>query len=122
MEMSGRVVNDAPFQGFDIGEVLYLGSQGHYRDGDGWNLSDRFKYSPNYVENEPAGRDQIALWNASGVQQPDISVPKYGHEYYDFLYAEFPETSGGIKLMILRPIAVYVESFFRLDSFSQIGY
>lgn len=68
--------NDAVFKGFQIGEVLYLGSSGSKRQNDRWSISYRFSASPNIL----------------GVTKgPVENINKRGWEFLDIRYLKKAE-------------------------------
>ena len=59
--LTGKV-NDAPFKGFQAGEVLFLGASGSVRGTEDWEITFRFAASP----------------NVTGIVIGDINVAKKG--------------------------------------------
>lgn len=102
--------NIAPFKGFAIGEVIFLGASGSARGGDDWEISYAFAARP----------------NLTGITVGDIvGIAKKGHEYLWSLYQDVVETvstpTGDKKFLVKKPIAVYVERVFYKGAFSALG-
>ena len=99
--------NDAPFRGFEAGEVLFVGCTGQQEWDDQrgrapWQLSFRFVAEKN-VTNQTIG---------------DITgVAKKGHEYLWVRYEEASESNTLIK----KPKHVYVNKVYREGDFSALG-
>ena len=101
--LTGKV-NAMPFRGFAMGEVLFLGASGSQRGQEDWEISFRFAASPN-VQN---------LWmgNIGGIS-------KRGWEYLWVRYADDEDTNA--KVLVKRPIGVYVERVYDYGDFSGLG-
>jgi hypothetical protein len=119
--MTGTV-NSTPFNGFEEGELLMLGSDGAWVDSDStstgetgqpghWNITFRFKYSPNR-------------------HQPDTDVGDMalgfvrGWDLIDVIYKEeatqFTEDEDDIVL-IQVPEFCYVRQVYPYEDFDQLG-
>lgn len=97
--------NDAPFYGWDAGEVLYLGADGQYTQGEGWSITHEW-----------------------GVEENDTDIPicagltvpaKKGFEYLWILDEEVRDPAT--QLMVVVPGAAYVEEVIRPAPFFLIG-
>jgi hypothetical protein len=94
--------NDAPFMGFDTGEVLYVGTAGQPRSLDDWQLLMHFIASAN-IENLTIG--QI------------LNIVKGGWDYLWVQFANATDHVYGIK----TPMFAYVETVYNPVDFSQLG-
>ena len=102
MRLTGRV-NDAPFKGFQAGEVLFLGASGSRRVSELWEITFRFAGLP----------------NRTSFQVGDILVPaKKGWEYLWVQYGK--DVDIAVKQIIKKPIAVYIEKVYELGDFSTL--
>jgi hypothetical protein len=100
-------VNIAPFRGFDLGEVLFLGASGT-RKGmlvtDPWEIS--FKFAAQ--KNQPS----LTVGGITG-------IAKYG---WDYLWVQYgADVDATAKVLIKKPIAVYVEKVYPDGDFSWLG-
>jgi len=99
--------NNAPFRGFEAGEVLFLGCSGsqEWDDEKGrgpWSLSFRF----------------VASKNVTGETVGDIAgVAKKGHEYLWVRYEDAVDSN----VLLKKPKAVYVNKVYRESNFSTLG-
>jgi hypothetical protein len=99
--LTGKV-NNAPWLGFQRGEVLFLGASGSNR-GDGfWEITFRFAASPN-MQNLQVGGITIAN--------------KPGWAYVWFRYQD----TADVNQLIKRPVAAYVERLYDEGDFTKIG-
>jgi len=99
--ISGKV-NNAPFKGFQAGEVLFLGPSGSTRDKDDWEITFRFAASP----------------NVTGLTVDDIAgIDKKGWEYMWVRYADAQDQN----ILVKRPTAVYIEKVYEYGDFSGLG-
>ena len=107
--LTGRI-NDAPFLGFEAGEVLFLGATGSIQQVNGVNVEGRsditmqFSASPN--------REDFTVGS--------ITVPRKGGWDYMWVRYEYDDTDASKKL-IQKPIAVYIEEVYLKGSFSILG-
>jgi hypothetical protein len=106
-------VNNSTFRTFRAGEVLFAGASGAQdwdeKKGDGpWTLSYKFVQSSNAGSGEtfPA----LTIGSITG-------IVKEGHEYLWVRYEDAVNSSALIK----QPRAVYVNSVYRKQDFSQLG-
>lgn len=104
----GKSVNNAPFKGFEAGEVRLDKVDGKYTDADGWNLVFTFEYIP---------------WSKTKltIRGVETTIEKAGHDLLEVIYAPYDDTVANIKLTIFRPTAYYVERVFRWRDFSLLG-
>lgn len=102
VRMTGTT-NDAPFWGFKIGEVLFLGATGRGNSENGWECT--FKFAVSLRE------DGIELCDG-------LTVPsKSGWDYLWVAYA--PDDSAG--RMVEKPIFASVERVYKSSNFSKLG-
>ena len=100
-------VNLAPFRGFQAGEVLFLGASGT-RKGvaatDPWEIAFKF----------------AAQKNQNGLTVGSISgIAKYG---WDYLWVQYgADVDPAAKVLIKKPIAVYVEKVYPDGNFAALG-
>lgn len=100
--LTGKV-NNASFRGFAAGEVLFLGASGSKRGEEDWEITFRFAASP----------------NATGLTVGEITgIAKKGWEYLWVRYAD--DVDDDAKVLVKRPIAVYVEQVYQYGDFSQL--
>ena len=106
MGLTGAV-NNAVFRGFQAGEVLFLGAGGSRRGtdpDDRWEISYKFAASPNQTG--------MAVGSIAGIQ-------KRGWDYLWVQYGE--DVDATAKVLIKKPIAVYVEQVYPIASFAGLG-
>ena len=106
MGLTGAV-NAAPFRGFQAGEVLYLGSSGTRRGvdaADRWEITYKFAASPN--------QSGLSVGSITGIQ-------KRGWDYLWVQYGDDVDPTA--KVLIKKPVAVYVEQVYPVDNFSGLG-
>jgi hypothetical protein len=97
-------VNNAPFRGFAVGEVLFLGASGSRRGQEDWEITFRFAASP----------------NVSGLVVGSITgINKRGWEYLWVRYADAEDTAA--KALVKRPVAAYVEQVYPYGDFAGLG-
>ncbi len=100
-------VNNAFFRGFQPGEVIFLGASGTRRGvnaDDRWEVSYKFAASPNQ-----AGLTVGSITN----------IQKRGWDYLWVQYGD--DVDATAKVLIKKPIAVYVEQVYRFASFGALG-
>ncbi|MEK6778847.1 MAG: hypothetical protein AABY80_04180 [Candidatus Deferrimicrobiota bacterium] len=97
-------VNDDAFRGFQPGEVLFLGASGSRQGEDPedlWEVTFKFAASKNRTD----------------IQVGEIGpIEKKGWEYMWVQYA--PEVDEDVKVLIKKPVAVYVERVYPETSFA----
>lgn len=101
--LTGRV-NNAPFKGFNAGEVLFLGASGSKRGQGDWEIAFRFAASPN-ASNLSVG--------------PITGVDKKGWEYLWVRYGD--DLDEAADALVKRPVAAYVERVYDDGNFSLLG-
>lgn len=118
-------VNAAPFRGFSLREVLFLGLTGSQewdaQKGDGpFSLSYKFVATPNRTSFGFDGQPDIPGGGLPAEAIGDITGwNKYGHEYLWVRYATDADTS---KSQLFRyPVAVYVDRIYDDGDFSKLG-
>lgn len=100
-------VNSDSFRGFSPGEVLFLGASGS-RQGD--DPEDRWEVTYKFAASK----------NRTDIQVGDIGpISKQGFEYMWVQYA--PDVDDDKKILIKKPVAVYVERVYPETSFSVFG-
>lgn len=97
--------NNAPFLGFQIGELLFEGATGSQKHPDQpWDITFQFNASQ----------------NATGLTAGTITgIAKKGWEYLWVLYQEQDDTTA--KYRVRRPIGAYVETVYPSGDFSGLG-
>ena len=102
-DLAEKPVNDAPFRGFDTGEVRFLGASGSQKDEQNFEITFKFAVSPN--------RDDLVVG-------PDLSdIEKGGWEYLWIRYTDALDNSQLVK----QPSDVYVEKVYDSSSFDVLG-
>lgn len=102
-ELTGKV-NNALWQWFEAGEVLFLGASGAKRGRGDWEITYRF----------------AASQNRSGIVIGDIAgISKKGWEYLWVRYQDSEDT--GAQSIVKRPISVYVERVYEEANFALLG-
>jgi hypothetical protein len=100
--LAGRP-NDAPFYGWNAGEVILMSAQGQYTQGEGWSITANFGVEENEVDIEICD---------------GLTVPaKRG---WDYLWVLYRRNLDGNELVTL-PDAAYVEEILRSADFSLMG-
>jgi hypothetical protein len=106
MGLTGAV-NSAAFRGFQAGEVLFMGASGTRRGtdtDDRWEITYKFAASPN--------RAGLTVGSITGIQ-------KRGWDYLWVQYGDDVDPTA--KVLIKKPIAVYVEQVYPFASFAGLG-
>jgi hypothetical protein len=106
MGLTGAV-NSMPFRGFQAGEVLFMGASGTRRGtdpDDRWEIAYKFAASPN--------QNGLTVGAISGIQ-------KRGWDYLWVQYGDDVDPTA--KVLIKKPIAVYVEQVYPFASFGGLG-
>ncbi len=102
-DLTGKV-NDAAWQWFYGGEVLFLGASGSKRGRGDWEITFRF----------------AASQNRSGIVIGDITgISKEGWQYLWVRYEDSEDTSA--QSIVKKPVAVYVEQVYDYGDFSLLG-
>lgn len=102
-EMRGRV-NDAPFKGWNAGEVLFEGVNARRQDSrfqTPWSISFRFRVQPNAI---------VTVGDVSGIVKPGWSL-------LDIRYEE----ESGASSLLKRPVGAYVHQVYQAGDFSLLG-
>jgi hypothetical protein len=99
--MTGKV-NDAAFESFAAGELLFLGADFSQQSNGSATLTYKFSASPN--------RTGITIGSITG-------IAKKGHEYLWVFYR--PNLSG--QLLVRVPVAVYVHKVYEEGDFTTLG-
>jgi hypothetical protein len=101
--LTGKV-NNGSFRGLAPGECLFLGASGSKRGEDDWEITFRFAGSP----------------NVTGLTVGPIGgIAKKGWEYMWVRYADSEDNDA--KVLVKKPVAVYIEKVYELANFSQLG-
>jgi hypothetical protein len=98
--------NDAAFEGFEIGEVLFLGAAGKMRDDGDWDITFRFAASPNTA-------DACAEWP---ITVRPAAVPKKG---WDYLWVRYKDDTNAND-MTKKAWCVYVEKVYHAGSYANL--
>jgi len=98
------MVNSDVFEGYQPGEVLFLGASGQKRGDSRWEVTFKFAASPNQTG--------LVVGSISGIQ-------KNGWDYLWVQYGDDVDDSA--KIRIKKPIAVYVEQVYDDAPFSILG-
>lgn len=96
--------NNATFQGFAAGEVLFLGASGSRTGMKQWEITFKFAASPNAV-NLPVGNFTV--------------TEKKGHDYLWVRYAD--AVDGDAAALVKRPVSAYVERVYESADFASLG-
>jgi hypothetical protein len=99
--MTGKT-NNAPFENFDAGELLFLGADFSQQSSGPATVTYKFSASPN--------RTGITIGSITG-------IAKKGHEYLWVFYR--PNLSGNFLVRI--PVAVYVHKVYEDGDFNTLG-
>jgi hypothetical protein len=108
--LTGRT-NDKPWNGFEEGEVLFLGAQGSVRGYELWEIQFKFAASPNRLADSPAGFLYVG--------RSTLNVEKRGWEYLWVRYADVVD--GAAKAIVRRPASAYVERVYDAGDFDLLG-
>ncbi|MCL2646107.1 MAG: hypothetical protein FWD61_03765 [Phycisphaerales bacterium] len=104
--LTGKVNNNS-FRGLQAGECLFLGASGSRRGTsieDDWEIAFRFAGSP----------------NVTGLRVGTISgINKKGWDYMWVRYQDAEDEDA--KVLVKKPIAVYVEKVYEMASFAGLG-
>jgi len=103
--LTGKV-NNGSFRGLAVGECLFLGASGSKRGAGGadWEITFRFAGSP----------------NVTGLTVGPIGgINKKGWEDMWVRYADSEDNDA--KVLVKKPVAVYIEKVYELANFSQLG-
>lgn len=103
--------NDAPWEGFEEGEVLFLGAQGSVRGLDFWELTFKFAASQNRLADSPGGELPIG--------RNELLVEKRGWEYLWVRYAD--KVDGVARALVRVPVAAYVERVYDAGDLTELG-
>lgn len=96
-------VNNAAWNGFNAGEVLFLGARGSFQASGYWEIQFNFAALPNI---------------SSATIGPFSGINKDGWDYLWFLYDNTEDSTAG--RVVKRPIACYVEKIYDRVSFSSL--
>lgn len=100
-------VNSDVFEGYQPGEVLFLGASGQKRgtaSTDKWEITFKFAASPNMTG--------ITVGSITG-------IAKNGWDYLWVQYGDDVDSSAAVR--IKKPVAVYVERVYDSAPFSSLG-
>jgi len=101
--LTGRV-NLTTWNGYEDGEVLFLGATGVQRGDDEWEIVYRFAASPNATDLTVGGIEDIS---------------KAGHDYLWALYRDEVDTDA--NQLVKVPYAVFVERVYERGEFSALS-
>jgi hypothetical protein len=105
-DLTGTTNADA-WEGFDTGEVLFMGASGKLRDDGDFDITFKFAASLNVA-------DACADWPASA--KPAAAVPKKGWEYLWVRYEDALDNARITK----KPVAVYIEQVYKSGDFDDL--
>ncbi|MBA2481224.1 MAG: hypothetical protein H0V44_11225 [Planctomycetes bacterium] len=97
-------VNNAPFRLLNAGECLFLGASGTKRGQDAWEMTYKFAAQPN--------RFNLQVGTIT-------AIAKKGWEYLWVQYGDDVDPTA--KVLIKKPIAVYVEQVYDSANFALLG-
>ncbi len=98
------MVNSDNFEGYQPGEVLFMGASGQKRGDTRWEVTFKFAASPN--------RTGIVAGSSSG-------IAKNGWDYLWVQYGE--DVDNAVKVRIKKPVAVFIEEVYNSAPFSILG-
>jgi hypothetical protein len=101
-QLTGKV-NDAAWEGYAAGEVLFLGASGAKRGSGDWEIAYRFAASENKTD--------LTVGDITG-------IGKKGWEYLWVRYADSEDETA--KSIVKKPIAAYVEKVYEEADFTQL--
>lgn len=107
--------NDAPFRGFPIGEVLFLGCSCSKRF-TGRSVKKTCPVNFKFIQSDNLTDIRIG---DIGSANPDLRIDKKGWEYLWVYYEEKLDSSTQRK--VKRPEHVYVERVYRKSNFADLG-
>ncbi len=94
-------INDDSWKGLGQFEALFVGADGNFRHGDGWNINWSFRYCPSEFDIEIS---------------PDLTVDvKQGWDYIDVRFEEVLDAASNTK--ILKPFEAHVHRVYRDEDF-----
>jgi hypothetical protein len=101
-------VNSNPWRGFERREVLFLGASGSVRSSDlTWDITYSFAI-------------QKSIWPDDGVFIGDVGpIKKRGWDYLWVRYEDAVDEAA--KVVIRKPVAVYVEKVYPERNFAALG-
>lgn len=99
-------VNDAPFKGWNAGEVLFLGATARRRGADPWRIDFSFAVEPNRI---------LVVETVSGA----VNAPKNGWDYIWFAQARI--ASNNDTEIAHRIESAHVAQVYEYGNFSKLG-
>jgi len=111
--LTGKV-NDAPFRGFERGEVRFDGASAQ-KNGEDWSVTYRFSVSEN--------KTGLVVGGDGTEENPGLTVDeKLGWDYLWFRYAEadVKDSGGSVVAIVRKPVAAYVERVYEFADFRDI--
>lgn len=110
--LTGKV-NDAPFRGFEAGEVLFLGARGSRRGIEDWEIYFGFSASQN--------KSDIYIGRVND-QPTDGEIGPINKRGWEYLWIDYQKSEdASAKAIIPKPKAVYVEQVYEEGAFSDLG-
>ncbi|VTR92821.1 Uncharacterized protein OS=Isosphaera pallida (strain ATCC 43644 / DSM 9630 / IS1B) GN=Isop_2424 PE=4 SV=1 [Gemmata massiliana] len=107
--LAGRT-NIAPFYGWDHEDVLFLGAEGTYTQGDGWSITYEFGVQEH---------EELIEIVPGELPYPPETISKRGWNYLWVLFKEVRDTATDSAVAV--PSAAYVEKVIRPVDFSLLG-
>ena len=115
--MTGRM-NDAPFKGFEAGEVLFMGAAGSVRSDENWQITFRFSCSPNAVGLQIGGVIPADAYYDE-TDGTITGINKIGWDYLWVRYEDFADSAAFV--LVKQPTAVYIERVYHPGDFSTLN-
>lgn len=111
--LTGKV-NDAPFRGFERGEVRFDGASAQ-KNGEDWSVTYRFSVSEN--------KTGFVVGGDGTDGNPGITIgEKLGWDYIWFRYAEadVKDADGEVSAIVRKPVSAHVERVYEFADFRDI--
>lgn len=104
LSMLSKTINNAPFRGYEAGEVMFKGVRGSKNGDEKWSIVFEFEVIHNQT-NFPVG---------------DIEVPfKKGWDYIHARYSK--KLADGNAAIVPKLLAVYIDQVYEYTDFSLLG-
>jgi len=111
--LTGKV-NDAPFRGFERGEVRFDGASAS-KNGEDWRVTYKYSVSEN--------KTNLVVGGDGSDENPGITIDeKLGWDYLWFRYAEAEVKNGSstVVAVVRKPVSAHVERVYEFADFSEI--
>jgi hypothetical protein len=114
-ELTGTI-NNAPFMGRKVGEVLFMGADGQRLPGGDYRVTYEFAFQPNSEIGGTGNRAQIELQLGTG---PVTKIAKYG---WDYIWVHYMKKVVGTPPTTVRvPMSAHVEAMYSWGDFSLLN-